>query len=282
MTAISGDTAAANNAESFFDGTGYAGTGNTIPTVTTVGTVTTLTGHTAQTGDNFARLGAPAGASVSADIAALPTAGENADQVWEEAIADHSGTVGSTAEQLAAAGAGGDPWDTAIPAAYAAGKAGYILGNLEDDFWSSSTRTLTQSAASVVSAVSGSTLTITRGDTFTATITGLGSIATRTRLYFTVKTDPASQADSAAIIQIEESDGLKYLNGAAASVAGQGSITVDDEDAGDITIVLAAAASDDLAIRSMTYDVQMVTATAVTTLTSATCTVAKDVTRAVA
>jgi len=33
-------------------------------------TVTTLTGHTAQTGDNYARLGAPAGASVSADIAA--------------------------------------------------------------------------------------------------------------------------------------------------------------------------------------------------------------------
>jgi len=72
MTAISGDAAAANNAESFFDGTGYAGTGNTIPTVTTVGTVTTLTGHTAQTGDSFARIGAPAGVSVSADIAALP------------------------------------------------------------------------------------------------------------------------------------------------------------------------------------------------------------------
>lgn len=34
-------------------------------------TVTTLTGHTAQTGDSFARLGAPAGASVSADIAAV-------------------------------------------------------------------------------------------------------------------------------------------------------------------------------------------------------------------
>jgi hypothetical protein len=37
----------------------------------TIGTVTTLTGHTAQTGDNYARLGAPAGASVSADIAAV-------------------------------------------------------------------------------------------------------------------------------------------------------------------------------------------------------------------
>ena len=38
---------------------------------TTIGTVTTLTGHTAQTGDAYARLGAPAGASVSADIAAI-------------------------------------------------------------------------------------------------------------------------------------------------------------------------------------------------------------------
>lgn len=37
----------------------------------TIGTVTTLTGHTAQTGDAYARLGAPAGASVSADVAAI-------------------------------------------------------------------------------------------------------------------------------------------------------------------------------------------------------------------
>lgn len=40
-------------------------------TVANVTTVATLTGHTAQTGDSFARLGAPAGASVSADIAAI-------------------------------------------------------------------------------------------------------------------------------------------------------------------------------------------------------------------
>lgn len=37
----------------------------------TVGTVTTLTGHTAQTGDSFARLGAPVGVSISADVAAV-------------------------------------------------------------------------------------------------------------------------------------------------------------------------------------------------------------------
>ncbi len=37
-------------------------------TVVNVTNVATLTGHTVQTGDSFARLGAPAGASVSADI----------------------------------------------------------------------------------------------------------------------------------------------------------------------------------------------------------------------
>lgn len=40
-------------------------------TNTTVGTITTYTGNTVQTGDSFARLGAPAGASISADIAAI-------------------------------------------------------------------------------------------------------------------------------------------------------------------------------------------------------------------
>lgn len=59
---------------------GYAGTdqskiANPTSTVnlsgTTVGTITNYTGNTPQTGDAFARLGAPAGASVSADVAAV-------------------------------------------------------------------------------------------------------------------------------------------------------------------------------------------------------------------
>lgn len=36
VTQLSGDATAADNSEAFFDGTGYAGTGNTIPTVTSV------------------------------------------------------------------------------------------------------------------------------------------------------------------------------------------------------------------------------------------------------
>jgi hypothetical protein len=47
--------------------------GITVGTVATVNTLTTYTGNTPQTGDAFARLGAPAGASVSADVAAVKT-----------------------------------------------------------------------------------------------------------------------------------------------------------------------------------------------------------------
>lgn len=57
-----------------------------------------------------------------------PTAADIADAVWEEPIAAHSGTAGSTAEALNAAGSAGDPWVTALPGAYGAGSAGFILG----------------------------------------------------------------------------------------------------------------------------------------------------------
>lgn len=65
MKQISTDAAAADNAEAFFDGTGYAGTNNVIPRVTLTDTLTTYTGNTVQTGDSFARLGA-AGAGLTA------------------------------------------------------------------------------------------------------------------------------------------------------------------------------------------------------------------------
>ena len=91
---ISGDSVAADNAEAFFDGTGYAGTNNVIPTVTT------LTGHTAQTGDAFARLGAPAGASVSADVAAVKSD--------SAAILVDTAEIGAAGAGLTEAGGTGD------------------------------------------------------------------------------------------------------------------------------------------------------------------------------
>lgn len=106
VTQISGDSTAADNCEAFFDGTGYAGTNNIIPTVTT------LTGHTPQTGDSYARLGLPSGASVSADIAALniPTAAQNAGAVWDELQTEHqtTGTFGDYLDtEVSGVGGGG-------------------------------------------------------------------------------------------------------------------------------------------------------------------------------
>jgi len=124
------------------------------------------------------------------------------------------------------------------------------------DVWSCATRTLTMSGTSIVGAVVGDQINILRGDTLSASITDLGDISDRTTLWFTVKTSRAL-ADSAAIIQITEDDGLVYLNGAAAAASTDGSITVTDAVAGDITITLKPAATDDLIPAACYYDIQV-------------------------
>jgi hypothetical protein len=58
-------------AATFPAGTVASTTNITAGTITTVTNLTTYTGNTPQTGDAYARLGAPAGASVSADVAAV-------------------------------------------------------------------------------------------------------------------------------------------------------------------------------------------------------------------
>ena len=63
--------------------------------------------------------------------AAAPTAGQVADAVWDEAIADHQ-AAGTTGNKLNAAGNAGDPWSTPVPGAYAAGTAGHAVGTYLD------------------------------------------------------------------------------------------------------------------------------------------------------
>jgi hypothetical protein len=64
-------------------------------------------------------------ASVTALNAAAVTQVE--DAVWDATLANHL-DAGSTGEALNAAGAAGDPWITALPGAYGAGSAGFIVG----------------------------------------------------------------------------------------------------------------------------------------------------------
>lgn len=149
-----------------------------------------------------------------------------------------------------------------------------------ESVWTQSTRTLTQSAASIVAAVAGTTITLLRGDTATIALTGLGNITARTKLWFTVKRN-AAEADSAAIIQVTEAGGLITLNGAAGT-AGDGSIAINDATLGNITITLKAAATAQLkATNALISDVQMLTTGGVTTLTEMDVVIDADVTLAV-
>lgn len=98
---------------------------------------------------------AAAAATLSANVTTIQATPLNQilDGVWDEAIAGHL-SAGSTGEALNAAGAAGDPWNTAIPGAYTAGKAGYLVGNLMNP------TTLTVSANVVsINAVSTSAVT---------------------------------------------------------------------------------------------------------------------------
>ena len=150
------------------------------------------------------------------------------------------------------------------------------------DVWACTPRTLTTVSAAAYAANSGGKITLHRGDTADIDIADLGNIAARTKLWFTLKSS-SDDADTAAIVMIEETAGLMYLNGADASArAVNGDITVTDAAAGDITITLAAAETDDLTPGAYVYDVQMLTAAGVTTLTADDATVSADVTRRVA
>jgi hypothetical protein len=64
----------------------------------------------------------------SGSYSSPPSVSAIADQVWDEVLSGHL-TGGTTGAALNGAGAAGDPWGTALPGAYSAGSAGYIMGN---------------------------------------------------------------------------------------------------------------------------------------------------------
>ena len=147
--------------------------------------------------------------------------------------------------------------------------------------WAYASRTLTQAAASVVASVTGSDIVCQRGDSLSVSLTDCGALTGYSKVYFTVKRDTAD-ADTAAIIQIEKTAGLKYINGAAGTPA-NGTLTIDDEATGDITVALDEVETAKLDPGAYSYDVQVVrTAGSVSTLTAGTFEVAADVTRATA
>jgi hypothetical protein len=132
--------------------------------------------------------------------------------------------------------------------------------------WAYASRTLTQGAASVVSAVSGTEVTGYKYATLSFTLTGLTDFTGWTKLWFTAKNN-VGDADAVSMIQIVESstdavtDGLLYINGAAATTLTNGSITVNSTTS--ITVTVEAVEMAKLPTCVLFYDVKVLTATAV-------------------
>lgn len=163
VTAISGDTVAADNAESFFDGTGYAGTNNVIPTVTTTGTAANVTTVNGLAANVITATAIASNAITSAKVAtdAIGAAQLAADAVTEiqSGLASASAltTVGSnvssvlantdvaTSTRLAASSYVSPPSAASISSAVWSEATRTLtgFGTLVSDIWSAGTRLLT-------------------------------------------------------------------------------------------------------------------------------------------
>lgn len=98
MTQIGGNTQSATDLKDFAD-TGYDPATHKVQDVLLTDTLTTYTGNTVQTGDSYARLGAPAGASVSADILTKATPAQILTTALTESYAA-DGAAGTMAQLL--------------------------------------------------------------------------------------------------------------------------------------------------------------------------------------
>ncbi len=70
-----------------------------------------------------------ASANLDTQLDALPTAAENADAVWDEALSGHA-VAGSAGAALSTAGSAADPLSNTVPGSYASGSAGHALGRI--------------------------------------------------------------------------------------------------------------------------------------------------------
>jgi hypothetical protein len=199
--------------------------------------------------------------AITADALATDAVAEIADGVWDELTAGHA-VAGTTGKALSDAGAAGDPWAAA-------------------------TRTLTSTAAATLAAVTGSALAITRSATYEATLSGMTIGATWKKIWLTLKED-TGLTDAKSTAQIVESnpgavtDGMLYLNGAAASSAALGVLVVD-QSAGTVAITITDEATATLtAPASGTYDLKCLLAAGTTSiLTAGTYTVSTTPTAAI-
>lgn len=315
---ISGDSDAADNLEAAADGSGYNLGGGQIVVASVAGDVGgNLNGNvggfvTGSVGSVFGDVGGNvngnilgdvfgdvqkkvlgggasdiSGIGASASVASIATDAISAASVSAGAVTKIMASftawiagITSLAAWLRAAFRSSTPDSTALTEINnGGGTFDSTMDSLENLYNVRSSVTVSQAAAlAAQSGVASGFITLRRGDTISISIAGLGSLVGRSKLWFTAKSG-SDAADSASLIQIEETAGLVYLAGVAGT-AGQGSITVTDATAGDITVSLVPAASGSLTLTNFRYDVQMKSGSTISTMGVGEGIVVPDTTRA--
>ena len=210
-------------------------------------------------------------AHIQVKAADVAVAGDQMDLV----NAPNATAVTAIQAGLATTGADGDTLETLSDQ----------LDALPADTWSYTTRTLTQSSTSTTDSTAAGSIARRRGDSWSISLT-IGAITGYTSLWFTAKWD-RDDPDISSVLQIKlnspsASDGLLYVNGAAASDSTKGSITVSDDTTGAIIIAVDETITQYLPPAGLYYDIQVLNSGTVTTPDSGTLTITADVTRDVA
>lgn len=227
-------------------------------------------------------------------VAVAKTADTSVDQqhlaalwtLWGNALGADVVTAAAVADGAIDAGAIASNAITAAKIATGAIDADALAADAVAEIWSYATRTLTASSTGADVSTSAGYIRRRRGDSWSISITGLGALTGYTSIWFTIKTAPGD-TDAQSIIQVKKNasgsgDGLLYVNGAAASSAALGSITIDDASAGNITVAIDETVTDDMPVSLLLFDVQTLITANTNTPTAGTFEVIEDITRSVA
>lgn len=142
-----------------------------------------------------------------------------------------------------------------------------------------SSRASAGSPIAIPNNVTTNKVTAFRGDTWNIQLTGIGSLTGRTKLYFTVKARD-NHPDTQALVQVEESAGLIYINSQLASTPANATVTVTDAVNGNATITVSGVETAKLPpVDAGFYDVQMISASGVVTKAYGQFSIPADITR---
>lgn len=146
--------------------------------------------------------------------------------------------------------------------------------------WEGGSVYLSIPSTTVQASIVDNTITIYRGDTLRVSLSDLGDISDRSKLWFTVKRN-YKDLDSEAIIQITESSGLQVFSGSSDYSNALASLTVTSPTDATIDIMIDETLTSELsASYNLLWDMQVLESDGIRTFTSGKCNIVNDVTRA--